>query len=252
MLFRSVDNALSYTVLIGDKTFTNATSPFYLNQSGISLTSNYEVAVKAIGNGTSYLDSEMSSKVMFTRTIKDLFISEYIEGSVGNSKAIEIYNGTNASITLTNNYKLCLFTNGATSCTSIALTGTIASGSTFVISHSSAHADILAKAQQKTGSLAFNGDDAVALVKVSDDSYVDIFGKIGEDPGTGWPASTPITLDKTLVRNSNIYYGITVNPTTFNPASQWTVYNELSGGIPNTSNLGSHSISVLPIILIPE
>src|SRR5688572_19999750 len=96
----------------------------------------------------------------------DLFISEYIEGT-SNNKAIEIYNGTGASINLgTGGYSLQMIFNGSTSAgLTINLTGTVANGDVFVIANSAANATILAQADQTNGSGWFNGDDAVVLRK---------------------------------------------------------------------------------------
>jgi hypothetical protein len=38
-----------------------------------------------------------------------------------------------------------------------------------------------------SSSVNYNGDDAIALRKKSTGAYVDIFGRIGEDPGTAGP-----------------------------------------------------------------
>ncbi len=64
----------------------------------------------------------------------DLFISEYIEGS-SNNKAIEIYNGTGATVNLaTGMYDIQLFSNGATTAgLTISLTGSVANGDVYVV-----------------------------------------------------------------------------------------------------------------------
>ena len=74
----------------------------------------------------------------------DLFFSEYIEGSSGTNKVLEIYNPTNAAISLTP-YSVKLYANGAAAATAtLPLTGTIASGGTIVIANSASAAGILA------------------------------------------------------------------------------------------------------------
>ncbi len=67
----------------------------------------------------------------------ELLFSEYIEGS-SNNKAIEIYNGTYATIDLAAaNYDVQMYFNGSSSPgLTIALTGSIASGDVFVLAHS--------------------------------------------------------------------------------------------------------------------
>ena len=59
----------------------------------------------------------------------ELFISEYVEGSSHN-KAVEIFNGTGASVDLSS-YKLQYYFNGSSSAgRTIALTGIVADGDT--------------------------------------------------------------------------------------------------------------------------
>ncbi|HET9944563.1 MAG TPA: lamin tail domain-containing protein, partial [Actinomycetes bacterium] len=75
----------------------------------------------------------------------DLIISEYVEGS-GNSKAIELYNGTGSSVDLSA-YSIALYSNGATSPSATrTLTGNLAAGDLFVGAHSLASAAVLAVA----------------------------------------------------------------------------------------------------------
>ena len=151
----------------------------------------------------------------------DLFISEYIEGSVGNNKAIEIYNGTGAAVDLSD-YTLRLYRNGATSSSSIQLSGTLAAGGVYVVAHSSANAAIQAKADQTTGSLDFNGNDVVALAK--NGSNIDVIGTIG--------SSVNFAKDVTKVRKSSVTDGVTTYAT-----SEWD--NKASDTI---SFLGAHTM----------
>ncbi len=174
----------------------------------------------------------------------DLIISEYVEGS-SNNKYIELYNGTSASINLTN-YELRLYANGsATPSNTLVLTGTLAVGSTIVYRNSAA--TLYAGASTVTTVCGFNGDDAVVLFKISTATFVDIVGNIGCDPGTAW-TSTNTTLDRTLVRNPNVCSGITTDPVN-SPcdfptlASEWTQF-----GIDVVSNLGSHTMTCSPCV----
>ena len=82
----------------------------------------------------------------------ELFFSEYVEGS-SNNKALEIYNGTGASVDLTaGGYSVQVFSNGAaTAGTSVPLAGTLAAGDVFVLAQASADAAILAQADQTSG-----------------------------------------------------------------------------------------------------
>lgn len=93
--------------------------------------------------------------------------------------------------------------------------------------------------QQASTKTSFNGDDAIALLKGG--MYVDIFGKIGEDPGSQWSDGGNSTQDQTLVRNSNVTAGVTTNPTnSFETlATEWTSF-----ALDNVSNLGSHTANI--------
>ena len=171
-------------------------------------------------------------------TTNELFISEYIEGS-GNNKCIEIYNGTGTAINLgAIGYNLQIFFNGSGSAgQTINLSGTVADGDVYVICNSSADGPFLAQADQTSGSMQYNGDDAVVLRKGS--AYIDVFGRIGQDPGSSWNQGGNSTSNQTLVRNSNIFSGNTANANGFpSLGTEWTEYAE-----DDTSNLGSHSVS---------
>jgi hypothetical protein len=165
----------------------------------------------------------------------ELFISEYIEGS-SNNKAIEIYNGTGAAISLAaGGYNIQMFFNGnAVSTLTINLTGTVAAGDVYVIAHSSATAAILAQADQTNGSGWFNGDDAVVLRKGT--AIIDVIGQIGFDPGTEWGTGLASTADNTLRRQALVCAGDLNGIDAFNPASQW------DGLAPDTfAGLGWHA-----------
>ncbi len=191
-------------------------------EDGASVASNWSVETATVTRG---------DKV--ARAPGDLFISEYVEGS-GNNKAIELYNPSSSSVNLgTQGYVLEIYANGGLTPTTITLAGTVAAGSTFVIKNSSASAAI--NAQQTSGSLNFNGNDAVALKKGS--SLVDVFGQIGFDPGTAWGSGNTSTVDKTLRRKSSILVGDIVGNDAFDPAVQWD-------GFPTDTftGLGAHTV----------
>lgn len=196
----------------------------------------------------------------------DLFFSEYIEGS-SNNKAVEIFNGTGAPVDLSN-YKVELYANGsATPGNTLTFTaGTmLAHNDVYVIANAGANATILAQSDVTSTVTYFNGDDALALKKISTDAYVDIFGVLGNDPdgtanNTGWTADGGYsTMNKTLVRKPTVTQGISVNPP--NPgtgistgfltlATEWDVY-----AIDTLDYLGAHTftpgmeVAAAPVIL---
>ncbi len=132
---------------------------------------------------------------MWSQANEHLIISEYVEGS-SNNKAIELYNPTTADIAL-EQYQLEFYFNGNNSANShISLTGTIASGATFVLADNNASTDILALAQQVSNVSFFNGDDAIVLKYL--DQVVDSLGQVGFDPGSEWGQDVLSTQDNTL------------------------------------------------------
>jgi len=192
----------------------------------------------------------------------ELFISEYVEGP-GNNNAIEIYNPTNASIDLTG-YSVNRYGNGATSGPDTwPLSGnlapeeaiTIGNGqldSVWVSTYWSLPVDpVFYTACDLHGSgiyptpFYFNGDDAMTLEKGN--NIIDIFGKVGEDPGNAWTddasagytdanGGTWWTKRQTLVRKASVKQGVTQNPILFNPTLE---YDSLPDA--TYTGMGSHT-----------
>lgn len=148
----------------------------------------------------------------------DLYISEYVEGSSYN-KALEIYNGTGASVDLSA-YEFQFYFNGAgTPGRTINLSGVIPNGQTFVLAHSSADAPVLSVASQTSGGSWFNGDDAVVLLNGG--VAIDAVGQIAVDPGTQWGSGVTSTQNNTLRRMSSLSGGDSNAYDAFDPALQW-------------------------------
>ena len=136
----------------------------------------------------------------------DLLISEYIEGSSQN-KAIEIFNGTLEPINI-GSYSLKKGVNGGNLSTMVNLSGMLNPGETMVC-NGQANAEILDQCDQQSGSMSFNGDDAVALVK-SGSTTIDVIGQVGQDPGSEWViGSDGASKDFTLVRKGAVDTGST-------------------------------------------
>jgi len=139
--------------------------------------------------------------------VSDLIISEYAEGS-SNNKYVEIYNGTGASVDLSD-YELWRVTNGGTwPEATLSLTGTLADGATYVVANGSADPTILANADITAGFVSHSGDDAVGLAKDIAGTFtlIDAVGTDGPDPGTGWnvAGTTNGTKEHTLVRKTTV------------------------------------------------
>lgn len=173
----------------------------------------------------------------------DLFISEYIEGS-SNNKALEIYNGTGAAVNLMG-YKVVLYPNGTTTPGNTLTWATetlLADGDVYVIANSAADPAILAVADITSTVTYYGGDDAVALQRVSDSSYVDVIGQIGFDPGTVWGTGDNTTGEHTLTRMDTICTGDTNGSDAFDPVNEWNASAQ------NTfTYLGSHTTNCFPL-----
>ncbi len=158
--------------------------------------------------------------------ITELYFSKYAEGS-SNNKFIEIYNGTNAAISL-DDYAFPAVSNDPTTVgeyefwNTFTPGATIAPGDVYVIAHPSADATILAQADMTFNYLS-NGDDGMALVKGGTWNDADNNGNIdaGEmtgfqtldwigdwngDPGAGWEVAgvADATRNHTLIRKSSV------------------------------------------------
>lgn len=183
----------------------------------------------------------------------EIFISEYVEGW-SNNKALELYNPTATAVDLSS-YIVVRYSNGSTSATSenaVQLSGTIQPYDVFVVTldkrdpnGTGFEAPIWDSLQARSdayfcpeyavsNAFYWNGDDAIVLAigQASDPSNataVDIFGKIGEDPGQAWTSEAPyngpgeqVTKDHSMIRKANITAGVT-NPiiAEFNPLGDW-------------------------------
>lgn len=149
----------------------------------------------------------------------ELFFSEYVEGG-SNNKALEIYNPSIIPVDLSV-YDVQMFVNGGTSTfRTIGLEGSVAAGDVFVLINSSSDlAELISEADQTTGSLTFNGDDAITLR--NNGVLVDSIGKIGEDPGSQWGSGEQSTQNNTLRRKVSVMQGDLDATDDFDPAVEW-------------------------------
>jgi hypothetical protein len=227
--------------------------------------------------------STILSSMTFAQDCSDLFISEYAEGW-SNNKALEIYNPTSATIDLSQ-YMVIRYSNGATSATAanaVQLTGTVAAYDVHVAvlekldpagtgqeapiwDSLQVRADAYYCADYNTSNaFYFNGNDAVVLAMgtttdIQNATLVDVFGKIGEDPGTGWTADFPyvgagaeVTIDHSMIRKSSILKGET-NPTIsyFDPLLEYdsipAVVDIAGQTYGNWFSLGTHDCGCNPL-----
>jgi len=242
--------------------------------------------------------STFFSAITFAQNCTDLFISEYVEGRY-NNKALEIYNPTANTIDLTD-YIVIRFSNGSTSVTSVnavQLTGTIAPYSTHVgvldkrnpagTGNELPVWDELKAIGEASGNAFYcpdyniseawywNGNDAVVLAKGSASNpaaaaLVDVFGKIGENPGSGsnpqdgWTAESPyvspgtsLTVDHSLIRKPTVEKGVTnPNITFFNALAEYDSIPaeiDVAGNIEgNWASLGTHLCNCDPASSVNE
>jgi len=183
----------------------------------------------------------------------DLYFSMYGEGS-SNNKFLEIYNGTGSPVDLSN-YSVILYSNGSSTATNTQTFagGTmLADGDVYVLYNSSAVAGITANGDASSSTCNFNGDDAIALLKLG--TVIDVIGQIGVDPGSYWAvgSTTDGTVNHTLVRKSNICDPNPVGLSSFgsdDATSEWTVY--ASDG--EWGQIGSHvGCSTDPVLALSD
>ena len=149
----------------------------------------------------------------------NLFFSEYAEGS-SNNKYVEIYNPSSSSVNLSN-YQIKGTNNGTAwgdnGERELALTGTLAANSVYIICTDAADQTILDKANLALpyeSPVHYNGNDAIAIFGIDSSGnfsvIMDVIGVQSSDPGPdGWNVAgvTGATKDHTLVRKSSISKG---------------------------------------------
>lgn len=152
----------------------------------------------------------------------DLLISEYLEGA-GNNKALEIFNGTEDIIDL-GAYAIEVYFNGSTSPAVIALASfDLFPSQAYVVANPSAEAAVLAAADQTSGNVNFNGNDALVLVR-DGSVVVDSFGQVGVDPGNYWSCASGTTQNTVMRRLSGVCSGDTVVDDVFDPCAEWAFF----------------------------
>ena len=153
-----------------------------------------------------------------------IFFSEYVEGT-GSYKALEIYALEASSL---EGCELQTYSNGKLEPARLALHGALAQGDVQVLC-SSALATAQPGACDRSTSLIFNGDDALALSCGGE--LLDAIGEIGVDPGDSWGVGA--TVDHTLRRRCDVTAGRRDGSSPFEIDAEW-----LTLGADTFSDLG--------------
>lgn len=180
-----------------------------------------------------------------------LLISKYIEGT-GNNKAIEIFNGTDASVDLSQ-YNLAQYDNGTNAPSAIInLVGTLAPGACFVVTRPVHNANYppdpaLLAAADASGMtsklLTFNGDDVIVLRKGT--TVLDRVGQVSSSATSAFWAY--VCKNRTLVRKSTVHTGTVSAVTAAFDFSQWDLLP-----CDDFTDLGSHSRSLGDDVFVPS
>src|SRR5690606_13938270 len=180
-------------------------------QNGSAGAGNVTVALTDDTDGTCTLNQLITDPgSCMSGSCTELFISEYVEGS-GNNKYIEIYNPTNGSINLSG-YQLATYFNGNSTPSTLALSGSIGSYSTYVIENSSANPGVTSDLSTNDTVMTFNGNDVIAL-QTNGGTNIDVIGTIG--------SSATFAANTTLRRKSTVQI-----PNTTYSSSEWEVYGQ--------------------------
>lgn len=173
-----------------------------------------------------------------------LMFSQYIDGSA-NKKGIEIYNPDGTTVNLAD-YEIQQFTNGSTTkSATFALQGSLASKAKYVIGRTELQTEIGSKVNQVAG-LAFNGNDALVLLYKG--VPVDRFGRVGEDPGTGWGGANFSSYKNSLSRIKTSNNVTSIDPTAvFNLESEWLKWSDQNAF---SQYLGTDSVVTPPVTTI--
>ncbi|MEZ4370953.1 MAG: hypothetical protein R3B07_09005 [Polyangiaceae bacterium] len=149
---------------------------------------------------------------------RNLFFSEYIEGTGTQNKALEVYNaGVDWDLSTC---VLNLYANGAPAPTwTTSLSGFIASGATFTLCHS----DLTHEGRcdlTNVEPINFNGNDVIELV--CEDELQDAIGQIGDEPlASYWGTPYISTQNRTIRRKCEVTQGDRDATDIYDPVPEW-------------------------------
>jgi len=222
---------------------------------------------RTYSTATVYWDDMSVTEASSSPVAADLFISEYVEGSTGNDRVLEIFNGTGADVDLSA-YTVKQSYGGegwgirggvAMIEYVLPLSGILANGDVFVIYNAEttnpaiiAAGDLgLTYASGTAGcrNASFTGNDPMGLFK--GDVLIDAVGIELSTAGPWTVAGVPgATQDHTLVRKNTVTEGTTdwaVSAGTDAANSQWIVHPA-----DFVADLGTHTFGVVPDVTPPN
>lgn len=159
-----------------------------------------------------------------TETTK-LLISEYVEGTGENNRAIELYNFSDEDVDLSK-YKIAHYKREMTPDSTVSLSGTLKAKTTYVVVTATSEETLKSKANLVSEDLYFSGKGAVSLL--FNDIVVDTIGYTG--------LYNPFAEDTTLVRK--VDYMV--------PRVEFDAYDYIKYGPDNFKYLGNVENSVTP------
>ena len=174
--------------------------------------------------------TEDDGSCLYPQPMQALFFSEHAEGS-SNNKYFEVYNPSNVDVALVD-YAFVNCSNGCDDweyTNSFAEGAVVAAGSVYAVCHSSYAGDLTLCNETRT--LYHNGDDAQGLMYLPTTTLLDLYGTVGDDPGSGWEVAgvANATKDHTLVRKSSVTAGNTdwaASAGTNADDSEWVVLDQ--------------------------
>lgn len=187
--------------------------------SGLTSSTQYYFKAFTFTNSGSDIDYKTDGTVptanATTASAPKVFISQVTDpGDEADAKYVEIFNNGTTDVDLTG-WQIRRYANGSTSYSDANLSGTLYSGTTFVISYSTTTFPSnygFDSDQNEGGVITGNGDDVYELYDGS--GTVDIYGEIGVDgSGKDWEYTNSKAIRNTTVTSANATW----------TSSEWTI-----------------------------
>ncbi len=226
------------------------------NVSGNSISGDVAVEFNNDGSFNLYAVDAANGFVAYTTAepvyadtpTNKVFFSEYIEGH-SNNRALEIYNGTDSTVTLANYQIAQTFSGNWSNFHKFKEGATIAAGETYILLNASTPDSVFdtSKADEllsyNSGSsetpfdnpVHFTGKNGRALIHIDpitdDTTWIDVFGDVVDAEGGAWDVAgvTKATVDHTLIRKASVTEGNATALASFGTNyddSEWIVKNK--------------------------